>query len=97
MKPPLNIAPVVAFLCAISGLMACSTVSDVSRGRCDTAAALALIGQPKLTGQTASKRTGATVVRQITPGQPATHDYRNNRVTLETDPASGRVVRAICG
>lgn len=36
-------------------------------------------------------------MRQIAPGQPVTHDYRDNRVTLETDPASGRVLRATCG
>ncbi|MBW6425667.1 hypothetical protein KX729_30195 [Rhizobium sp. XQZ8] len=97
MNPLLRIAPVVASLCVISGLIACSTVSDVSRGRCDTAAALALVGQPKLTDRAAMDRTRATVVRQIAPGQPVTHDYRNNRVTLETDPASGRLVRATCG
>ncbi|MBY5775412.1 hypothetical protein HFN63_36410 [Rhizobium leguminosarum] len=36
-------------------------------------------------------------MRQIAPGQPVTHDYREGRVTVETDPASGRVVGATCG
>ncbi|WP_245441356.1 I78 family peptidase inhibitor [Neorhizobium tomejilense] len=41
--------------------------------------------------------TGATIVRQIRPDQMVTHDFRGNRVTIETDPATGRIVRATCG
>ena len=41
--------------------------------------------------------TGANIVRQIAPGQPVQQDYTDARVTIETDPASGRVVRAYCG
>ncbi|WP_425965306.1 hypothetical protein [Rhizobium nepotum] len=33
----------------------------------------------------------------MAPGQPVTHDYKGGRVTVETNPASGCVVGAICG
>lgn len=41
--------------------------------------------------------TGATIVRQIAPGQGATMDYRQERVTIETDPKTGKIIRAFCG
>ncbi|WP_425312199.1 I78 family peptidase inhibitor [Pseudorhizobium halotolerans] len=43
------------------------------------------------------QRTGAKTVRQIQPGDMVTQDFREDRVTIETDPASGRVTRATCG
>ena len=97
MKTSPRVKLVGLFLCINPALVACSVVSDVPRGRCDAAAATGLVGQLKLTDKTAMERTGASVVRQIAPGQPVTHDYRDNRVTVETDPDSGRVLRATCG
>jgi hypothetical protein len=97
MKSALRVKPVLILLSTIPALVACSAVSQVSSGRCDPAAARALVGHPRPTDKEAKQRTGATMVRQIAPGQPVTHDYRDNRVTLETDPASGRVVGATCG
>ena len=41
--------------------------------------------------------TGATVVRQIEPGQGVTMDYRQERVTIETDRRTNRILRAMCG
>ncbi|MCJ8520998.1 I78 family peptidase inhibitor [Rhizobium tarimense] len=41
--------------------------------------------------------TNSRTVRQIEPGQPVTQDFREDRVTIETDPVSGRVVSARCG
>ncbi|WLS06427.1 I78 family peptidase inhibitor [Shinella oryzae] len=41
--------------------------------------------------------TGATIVRQIAPGQPVQQDYTSARVTIETDPSSGRIAHAACG
>lgn len=66
-------------------------------GPCRPEAASGLAGQPRLTDDEARQRTGATVVRQIAPGQPVTMDYSPARVTVETDPRTGRVVRAFCG
>ncbi|WP_425516184.1 I78 family peptidase inhibitor [Rhizobium anhuiense] len=69
----------------------------VTSGRCDASAVQTLIGRPKPTDEQARRISGATSARQIAPGQPVTHDYRPDRVTLETDSASGRMVRASCG
>ncbi|MGO6817552.1 I78 family peptidase inhibitor [Rhizobium leguminosarum] len=90
---------VLVFVSAVPALVACSagTTSEVTSGRCDAAAAQTLIGKPKPTDEEARRITGATIARQIAPGQTVTHDYRAARVTLEIDSASGRVVRAICG
>ncbi|MGL4094434.1 I78 family peptidase inhibitor [Agrobacterium cavarae] len=77
--------------------MACSAGSERHSGRRDPVAARALVGKPKPTDEQAKQRTGATLVRQIVPGQPVTHDYRNNRVTVKTDPTSGHVGGASCG
>ncbi|WP_200844929.1 MULTISPECIES: I78 family peptidase inhibitor [unclassified Novosphingobium] len=66
-------------------------------GLCDAAAAQRLIGKAKPSEADAMRLTGASLVRQIRPGDAVTHDLRDNRVTVETDPASGRVTNAICG
>jgi hypothetical protein len=64
---------------------------------CDPTAAQALAGKPRLTDEEAMRLTGANIVRQIKPDQSVTHDFRENRVTIETDPATGRIVRGTCG
>jgi hypothetical protein len=51
----------------------------------------------RLTDEQARKMTGATLVRQIKPGQGVTMDYRQERVTIETDPRMDKIVRASCG
>lgn len=84
-------------LVALAGCAASSTVSAAASGRCDEQAAQRLVGKTKPTDADAMRLTGATIVRQITPGQPVTMDYSDSRVTIETDPATGRVVRAMCG
>ncbi|GGG39109.1 I78 family peptidase inhibitor [Chelatococcus composti] len=91
-------------LAAVSlGLLmpACTASSPVepaaAPGPCRPDAASALAGQPKPADDEARRLTGATVVRQIRPGQPVTMDYSPARVTIETDPRSGRVLRAACG
>ncbi|RXT20560.1 hypothetical protein B5P46_24415 [Rhizobium leguminosarum] len=97
MKSALRVTPILVFRSTVPALVACSAGSKVPSGRCDPVAARALNGQPKPTHEQAKQRTGATIVRQIAPGLPVTHDYRDNRVTLESDHASGRVVGATCG
>lgn len=66
-------------------------------GICDRAAADALIGKRRISDNRAKRLTGATIVRQIKPGQGVTMDYRQERVTIETDPRTGRILRAMCG
>lgn len=66
-------------------------------GICNAAAAQRLIGKARPSVAAAMRLTGATLVRQIGPGDAVTHDLRDNRVTIETDPTSGRVINATCG
>lgn len=41
--------------------------------------------------------TKATRIRRIEPGMMVEHDFRVDRVTIETDPKTARVVSARCG
>jgi hypothetical protein len=66
-------------------------------GICNGVAAQRLIGKATPSDAEAMRLTGATLVRQIAPGDAVTHDLRDNRVTIETDPTSGRVTNAMCG
>lgn len=66
-------------------------------GFCRRDAADALVGKDRLSDAEARRLTGASVVRQIQPGQGVTMDYRQERVTIETDPKTGKIVRAFCG
>jgi len=84
-------------LLALAGCTASSTDSAPMSGRCNEQAAQRLVGKTKPSEADAMRLTGATIVRQIAPGQPVTMDYSDSRVTIETDPATGRVVRAKCG
>ncbi|MBY5694402.1 I78 family peptidase inhibitor [Rhizobium leguminosarum] len=70
---------------------------NAAQGPCNADAAQSLIGKPKPTDVEAMRITNSKTVRQIEPGQMVTHDFREDRVTIETDPASGRVVGARCG
>ncbi|WP_226951379.1 I78 family peptidase inhibitor [Rhizobium terrae] len=64
---------------------------------CNDRAAASLVSGGKPTDAEAMKLTNAKTVGQIEPGQMVTHDYRADRVTIETNPSSGRVVSARCG
>lgn len=66
-------------------------------GLCRRDAAEALAGRNRVNDAEARQLTGASLVRQIRPGQGVTMDFRKERVTVETDPNSGRIVRAYCG
>jgi hypothetical protein len=68
-----------------------------SGGPCNTEAAQGLVDQPKPTDEAAMQLTGAKTVRQIAPSDMVTQDFRDDRVTIETDPASGMVTQATCG
>ncbi|EKS39005.1 I78 family peptidase inhibitor [Afipia clevelandensis] len=66
-------------------------------GLCNPSAAEALTGKNRISDRRAKRLTGATIVRQIRPGQGVTMDYRRERITIETDPTTRRIVRAFCG
>ena len=82
---------------ALTGCQKESTASAPKPGVCDKMAAEALAGTDRITDDQAMQLTGATIVRQHKPGDPATMDFRQERVTIETDPATGKIVRAFCG
>lgn len=93
---------VVAILLATWTLTACQTSggnmdNSTKTNVCRPDAAEALVGMNRLTDEQAMQRTGATIVRQIAPGQGVTMDYRQERVTIETDPRTGKITRAACG
>ena len=70
---------------------------SAAAGICRGEAAEALTGIDRLTDAQTRQMTGATIVRQIAPGQGVTMDYRQERVTIETDPKTGKIIRAFCG
>ena len=86
-----------AALLAFTGCTISQAPQASAAGVCDASAAQHLVGEVKPTDADAMRLTGATIVRQIAPGDPVTHDLRQNRVTVETDPVSGRVVGATYG
>ena len=92
----------VTLMLAATTVTACQTnaggaASRGAPGICRPDAAEALRGMHRMTDRQAMQRTGATIVRQIVPGQGVTMDYRRERVTIETDPKTGKIVRAACG
>jgi hypothetical protein len=74
-----------------------SQAANRQSGVCNPAAADALAGKNRISSRKAKHLTGATLVRQIKPGQGVTMDYRRERVTIETDPRTRKIVRAFCG
>ncbi|MDV4183139.1 I78 family peptidase inhibitor [Rhizobium brockwellii] len=91
---PALVAGLVSVLASCSGHTASTTPR---KGPCNADAAQSLIGKPKPTDVEAMRITNSKTIRQIEPGQMVTHDFREDRVTIETDPASGLVVGAKCG
>lgn len=81
-------------------LASSSTISQAATHRpgvCNQAAAAALTGKNRISDRRAKRLTGATIVRQIRPGQGVTMDYRRERITIETNPRTNKIVRAFCG
>lgn len=98
MKLPFYSFPVVAACVALAS-SGCSAdqASFPAAGPCKAEAAQGLIGKKKPTDAEAMQLTGAETVRQIQPGDMVTQDFREDRVTIETEPATGLVTRATCG
>lgn len=84
-------------LLVVAGGNASSRAATAQPGVCNPAAADALAGKNRISNRRAKRLTGATVVRQIKPGQGVTMDYRRERVTIETDAKTRKIVRAFCG
>jgi hypothetical protein len=64
---------------------------------CSAEAARELVGKERPTDEEAMQLTGSKTVRQIQPGDMVTQDFNEDRVTIETNPATGLVVAAKCG
>ncbi|PKP70555.1 MAG: hypothetical protein CVT83_03640 [Alphaproteobacteria bacterium HGW-Alphaproteobacteria-5] len=73
------------------------STTDRTAPLCSDHNARILVGQSRISDGAAMQFTDARIVRQIRPGDAVTEDRRRDRVTIETDPASGRIVRAYCG
>ena len=98
----LPIRPAAALAAAVLALLAagCQKEPDAAvaePGLCKPEAADALAGRDRISDAEAMRLTGATIVRQIKPGDGVTMDLRQERVTIETDPATGLITRAMCG
>lgn len=92
-----NAAALLALALLAAGCRNETPPAAAGPGLCRPAAAKALAGRARLSDAEAMRLTGAATVRRIAPGDAVTMDFRRERVTVETDPASGRVVRAVCG
>ena len=93
---------VAALLTVFGVLTACSAtgspaIQDSPAPQlCRSEGAAALIGHAAPHDAQVKQSTGAELIRRIAPGDPVTHDFRENRVTIAIDPA-GKVVQATCG
>ena len=77
---------------------ACATVPDESRGACNADGLDNLVGRQATTelGAEAMRRSGATRLRWIQPGDVVTMDYSESRLNIHLD-SRNRVERLICG
>src|SRR5690349_20525841 len=82
-----------AFLLAAS-LTSIASAQD-SRGNCSSEAAAKLADQLLPSVGELERLTGASIVRQIAPGDPVTMDFNERRLTVEV--AGGKILRATCG
>jgi hypothetical protein len=64
---------------------------------CSSVSARVLVGQTRINDGAARQFSGARIIRQIKPGDTTSQDQQADRLTIETDPASGRIVKAYCG
>jgi len=99
--PPKYPLPVLVAIGTLLALAACTQapapIVTAETGICNPDEAQRLAGRPRITDDQVKRLTGAGSVRQIAPGQPVIQNYSNTRLTIETDPATGRITAASCG
>lgn len=95
--PPTALVVIGALLALAACTQAPAPIVTAETGICNPDAAQRLIGRPRITDDEARRLTGAGSVRQIAPGQPVIQNYSNTHLTIETDPATGRITAASCG
>jgi hypothetical protein len=94
---PFRFLTVAGLVLPLSGCTADRSSTSQAGGPCQADVAQGLIGKAKPTDAEVMQLTDATRVRQITPGDMVTQDFREDRVTVETDPGTGLVAAARCG
>jgi hypothetical protein len=85
-------------LFGLAMLGACASTGTghlATTGTCRPDAAAALVGKATADDATILRQTGSTVVRRLAPGDGATKDYRQERVTVTI--TDGQVTAASCG
>jgi len=98
MRSPFYSFPMIAaFMALASSGCSADGASSPAEGPCNSEAAQGLVGKEKPTDAEAMQLTGSKTVRQVQPGDMVTQDFREDRVTIETDPATGLVTQATCG
>jgi len=100
MKLNLKRVSTAGMLLAVLSLTACGTPKaqdGAEPGICRPDAAAALADKARISDAEARQMTGASLVRQVQPGQGVTMDFRRERVTIETSSSTGNIVRAYCG
>ncbi|GAA2853471.1 peptidase inhibitor I78 family protein [Aminobacter aminovorans] len=90
-------AGIATTIIILAGCQKGPAAGQPTSGTCNRTAAESLAGKDRLADDEVKRLTGATIVRQHKPGDPATMDFRQERVTVETDPVTGKIVRAFCG
>lgn len=95
--PPPALVAIGALLALAACTQAPAPTATTEPGICNPNAAQRLVGRPRISDDEAKRLTGAGSVRQIAPGQPVIQNYSNTRLTIETDPATGRITAASCG
>ncbi|MGJ7041558.1 putative lipoprotein YajG [Shinella sp. BE166] len=97
MIPVRTLAVLAVAILALAGCQKEPEAVAAEPGLCKTETVAALVGKDRISDDEAKQLTGATIVRQIKPGDPVTMDFRQERVTIETDEATGKIIRAMCG
>lgn len=85
-------------LAGCAGVSGPAATPPAPRATCDGAAAQFALGQsfgPELERQVRA-RSGASVVRWLSPGQAVTMEFNTSRLSLTLD-GRGRIVKAACG
>lgn len=91
---PIRSLALPAAILLTAGLTSMAGAQD-SRGSCSSEAAASLINKALLPVEELKRLTGASIVRQIAPGDPVTMDFNERRLSVEV--AGGKILRATCG
>lgn len=96
--PWMGVAAAAVLLSGCAGVGTPASPPPASRANCDAQAAQFAVGKsfgPELEREVRAK-SGASIVRWLSPGQAVTLDFRAERLSLTLD-GRGRVVKAACG